>query len=490
MLDSHDAAFIGTLVQRSGGVLGAGNATFTFTVTQDLKGAFKDTVNISSAADGAACGFEIEEGDEAAIFVSVEGGRLHSGLCSTLDADVMRAFIEPEPIVKARPTLLVAAGGGGGKGRHLWLFDDRGRLASASTDNHGQALEDMSLCPGGRTAVELWSGKVVVRALRTLRAVTVHRVPRNVGRVWCRDAAGRDVIGARRSNATGDWKSIVAVRSPGRPLVEGDFVGVEIVDDVLVAAVGRENTELRRIDLRSGRETLIHRATSRPGVTTHIAPGIEGFSISPDRTRVAFEVTSYPEQGDPSSDVFVYDITSGQREARAFHPDEGFEVRWLDDTSLLFSSYGADVEEAQVLSAADLRVEATLPKKTHWASLRRGDTLLGVDGPRLATVDVQTGEVSTLATIPVEYGSWVVRLPQPLKVRAGATTEDTEGPAAASEAPAQAPVGRPDPRGEVAGGAELEGKAALPLVPVAAAGALALLALGFLAVRRRRRRVA
>lgn len=252
----------------------------------------------------------------------------------------MRAFLEPEPIVKARPTLLVAGGDGGGNGRHLWLFDDKGGLANASTDNHGQVLEDISLCPGGRTVVELWNGKVVVRELRTLRKVTVHRVPRNVGRVWCRDAAGRDVIGARRSNRTGDWQSIVTVRSPrqaGRP---GDFVGVEVVDDLLIATVGRENTHLRRIDLRSGRETLIHRAAGRPGVATHIPAGIEGFSISPDGTRVAFEVTSYPEQGDPSSDVFVYDIRSGQRAARAFHPGEGFEVRWLDDTSLLFSTYG------------------------------------------------------------------------------------------------------------------------------------------------------
>ena len=471
MLATHDAAFIGQLVSRRGGLLG-GDATWTFQVTQEVKGSFAPTVKISSPSSGAACGFELEKGQEAAIFVRVDGQRLHSGLCSTLDADALRAHLNPQPVVSTRATLLVASGDGGA-GRHLWLFDDRGRLANTSTDGRGEWLDDLTICPRGTTLAELWEGQVVVRDVRTLKALRTQRVPRTVGRIWCRDADGGDILAARRNRATGDWDSVVSLRAPRRPVVSGDWIDLEVVDDHLVAAVGREHTQLRRISLATGDQSLLHTARDRPGATTHIPAGIEGFAISPDGARVAFEVTSYPDSGTPSSDVFVYELSTGRRVAVTRVTAEGTEVRWADDNSVVFTSYE---EEPRLLGASDLRPRASLPAGVHWAQLQGPDsTLLGMDGPRLASVDVTTGRVRTLATIPAEYSSRLLRLPRPLKVR----------PDPAQREPTAPPVAG---GGDVAAPSELRGGGrSLPATAALAAAAALLLLTALLLLRSRRR---
>lgn len=471
MLESHEAAFIGKVVSRRGGLLGF-NATWTFEVTEEVKGNFERTVEISSPSSGASCGFELREGQEAAIFVRVEGKRLHSGLCSTLDADALRAHLNPQPAVAGRATLLVAAGG---LGRHLWLFDDRGRLANASQDGRGDYLEDTSVCPGGKTLIELWHRKVVVRDMRTLRARRTQRVPGTVGRIWCRDAQGDRVLAARRDNRTGDYASIVSLNALDRPVLSGSWIDVEVVGGDLVATVDRDFTQLWRISLSDGRETVLHTARNKPDVKVHINAGIEGFAVSPDATRVAFEVTVYPDEGSPSSDVFVYDLASGRQEATTHLDGEGIEVRWLDDARLLFTSYDADDEAAQVLDADTLEQRAALPRNAHWPQTAGpGGTLLGMDGPRLTSVDPASGKVRTLATIPAEYAT-LIRLANPVQVRAAAEQR------------------RPDPPAEAADDGAGASSITLPARQVATAPALAatavvLLVAGVVLLRTRRRR--
>ena len=471
MLNGSDAAFLGRLEGKSGGLLG-GDATWTFKVTKWIKRDLGPTVRIRSAADGAACGFELEPGQEAAIFVTIDGDVLRGGLCSTMDADAVRAHLQPQRAVDTAATLLVAAGG---SAPHLWLFDDRGRLAGVSEDSRGEWLADVALCPKGHTAVELWEGgTVVVRDLRSFRAKTIAG-PRNLGRVWCRNADGSRLLGARRSNATGDYNAIVDLRSPRRPLVSGDWVGVELAGRHLVVTVGREHTQLRRISLATGDTTLLHTATSSIG-NVHVGPSIESFSLDPARNRVAFEVTNYPENGAPSSDAFVRSIADRTLLAHRHIAGEGDQLRWLDDQALLFTTYDND---AMVLDAGNLATRTTLPDKTSWPAVRRpAGTLLGMDGPRLSSLAVPAGRVRTLASIPAEYSSWIIPLPEPLEV---------QGPEAATNPPAPEPTPEPTPS-----------EAGAPVVPrnaspppdwfVLGAVALALaLAAGTRGLRRRRR---
>lgn len=475
MLESHDGAFIGEVVSRRGGLLGF-NATWTFKVDEEIKGRFGPTVEISSPSSGASCGFELTEGQEAAIFVRDEGRRLESGLCSTLDADALRAYLDPQRAVASRATLLVAAGGAG---RHLWLFDDRGRLANASADGRGDYVEDITVCPGGTTLIELWHRRIVVRDMRTLRARRTQRVPGTVGRIWCRDAAGDDVLAARRDNRTGDYASIVSLAAVDRPVLSGTWIDLEVVGNDLVATADRDFTQLRRISLRDGRETVLHAARNKPGVAVHINAGIEGFALSPDGTRVAFEITIYPDDGSPSSDVFVYDLATGRQEATTNVAVEGIEVRWLDDETLLFSSYDADDEAAQLLDADTLKDRTALPAEAQWPQTRGPDgTLLGMDGPRLASVDPATGDIRTLATIPAEYSSSMIRLPRPVKVRATSEQRRPEPPAAPAAAEPAGPSGT----------ANFTAPARRVPATVSAAVAVTLLAAGFLVLRTRRRR--
>jgi len=469
MLAGHDAAFVGRLVSRRGGLL-AGDATWGFEVTREVKGDFAPTVKISSPSSGASCGFELDEGQEAAIFVRVEGTQLHSGLCSTLDADAMRAFLNPQRVVKTRATLLVAAGG---SDPHLWLFDDDGRLAGATGDAGRGWLEDVAVCPGGRTVVELWEGEVVVRDLGTLRAVRTHAVPGDVGRVWCDDAAGHRIMAARRNHSTGDWASIVSLRAPRRAVVSGDWIDVELIGDHLVTTVGRENTQLRRISLASGREALMYRALGQPRVDTDIPASIEGLAVSPDGTRVAFEVTTYPADGAPSSDVFIYDVRTGRRLATRHIPAEGMQVRWLDDSAVVFTSYE---QGTQLLAAADLQTLARFGRGVEWVSLRgSGGTVLGMDGPRLAALDIDTGRARTLAAVPAEHSSWLLRLPLPIRINGPKQQRPPRPPAAPTGAQLSGPAYTSS-----------DALSLLPSAPAASVAAMLLVGVFLLWAKRRR----
>lgn len=472
MLATHDAAFIGRPIDVRGGFQ---SKTWTFDVDQWLKKDLGNVVRIQTAGDSAACGFELTEGDRVAIFITIEGSSLRSGLCSTLDADAVLAHVHPQKPVAAEATLVVASSGE--EGRHLWLFNDAGELAATTDDGGGSYLQDFALCPGGQVAVELWHGRVVVRDLATLAAIRTQKVSSALGRVWCRDDAGKRLLGAKRSPTTGDWVSIVRPGDAGAPLATGDWTYVEITGDDLIATVGREQTQLRRISLGTGQDDLIYQATDRPGVELNVPAGIEGFTISPDQTRVAFEVTRYPMEGQPSSDMFIFDLRTLRARARNHLDTEGNVLGWIDDDTMMFTDYGNDT---LLLNATDLRTAQRLPSNAQWVSLRsRNGTLLGMDGPRLSSLDPDTGEKTTLATVPAQYAGWIRRLPQPLQVAHQPREPGSKPTPANTTEPAVTPGTPPAPT---------VASTATSIWPGLAAGAGVLLvgAAAFVLVRRRR----
>jgi len=479
MIDGHDAAFLGSVA----GVRSAGmnRHIWTFDVQRWVKGDLGPTVDVSAAASGASCGFELRHGEEAAIFLTIEADKVEGGLCSTLDADAVRAHLDPQRVRAGTATTVVA--GGEGAGAHLWLFDDRGRLVGSADDAHDDWLMDFSVCPGGKRAVELWERTVVIRDLATQRGLRALRVPANVGRVWCRDAKAMAVLVARRDHATGDWRSIARLDELDRTLVSGDYVDVEVVGQHLLATVGRDDTLLRRLSLRTEHASLLHQAADDSGAQLIVPPGIEGFAVSPAGDRVAFEVTRYPEVGQRSSEVFVYGISDGALLTTASVGSEGSAVLWLDDRRLVFTSYE---DPPVVLDADALGVLAELPAEAGWATVAGADgALIGMDGPRLSSVVPATGSVSVLATVPTQFTGWVERLPQPLRV------EPASRPRRGSRgAVAQASTTSPDPTDPTALGARGFDEGSQPptrfALGLGAAGVLAALCFG--AVRRRPRR--
>jgi hypothetical protein len=97
MLEFAPTAFVGTVtvvpVVKGGG---GGSAIFTFEVETVLAGEVPAVVEVSTADNSAACGFEAAIGTRMAVFAADEGdGVLSSGLCSTTDPDVAIKALGP-----------------------------------------------------------------------------------------------------------------------------------------------------------------------------------------------------------------------------------------------------------------------------------------------------------------------------------------------------------------------------------------------------------
>jgi hypothetical protein len=113
-LAESDFVFAGTLIERPGvedgafGAFGAENVPYTFEVDAVYKGDLRDrTVDVWSASNGAACGFEMAIGEPVAIAASLSGGQLTGSLCATFGVDQLEAAAADagiEPTVPTTPT--------------------------------------------------------------------------------------------------------------------------------------------------------------------------------------------------------------------------------------------------------------------------------------------------------------------------------------------------------------------------------------------------
>lgn len=126
MLARSDYAFVGSIVEveRIGQQQMGGEALFTFDVRGWAKGNLGETVSVVSADNGAACGYELPAGQEAAIFLYKVDGKLHGGLCDTMGAADLEAVADLEdPIVSQAPPPVDAGplpdGGSGWSGVQL-----------------------------------------------------------------------------------------------------------------------------------------------------------------------------------------------------------------------------------------------------------------------------------------------------------------------------------------------------------------------------------
>ena len=96
LLEFAPTAFVGTVTEVAVTGRGGGSVAYTFEVETVLAGEVPSVVDVTTAGNSAACGFEAALGTRMAVFAVDEGnGVLSSGLCSTTDADLAIKALGP-----------------------------------------------------------------------------------------------------------------------------------------------------------------------------------------------------------------------------------------------------------------------------------------------------------------------------------------------------------------------------------------------------------
>jgi len=179
-LENADTAFVGRVISHVGPQQGlirssADPVTYTFEVEASVKGDIGEQVEVVSAASGASCGFEfgIPNGERAGILLHLDNhGNFRSGLCSTIDPDVLLEITGARPAPDGSgPLRFLIAGQFGGS--RLFALDNLGRTLAYGDGN--EPAGGVSVCPGDTHSIEVFGApnevKVGVRDLRTFEIV-------------------------------------------------------------------------------------------------------------------------------------------------------------------------------------------------------------------------------------------------------------------------------------------------------------------------------
>jgi hypothetical protein len=415
-LEAADGAFIGVLLSRDPpAVVGDSGQTTTyhFRVDERFKGDLGETVDVESASNGAACGFEVQPGQKMGFFIDREGGTWHGGLCGQIDPDDLRKAAKPLPPPDGTGDLAFLLGGGFGEARTLGLD------ASGKTLQYGYGAGDTllaSVCPGSRFAVEIAQGdggppfpsKLAVRDLETfevVRETALRELPARTvtGRsgepteerslspraVSCRSQAGDDAVVFATNVDSGEERTIariVRVRGSEESVVwEGTGSAAALPADRGSALVGTTTSKLIEVDLASG---AVRDLAKIPGV-----PGLD-LALSPDHRRLAAlaqnESDDYPDQH-----AFVADLRTGA--VKDVMVRDKRQMVWISNDRLAAVPGGGDSEEVVVFDAALERVT----KWTGWnaaTTICVNGTLYGAGWGKLTSAPALKGGVKQLRT--------------------------------------------------------------------------------------------
>ena len=88
-LPRADGAFVGTVLERRDEKQ---SAIYLFRVEQVYKGDIENRIEVASAANGAACGLELQVDQRIGLLLTREGGKWRSSLCSQVDPSAFLAL--------------------------------------------------------------------------------------------------------------------------------------------------------------------------------------------------------------------------------------------------------------------------------------------------------------------------------------------------------------------------------------------------------------
>ncbi|MGZ8571312.1 MAG: hypothetical protein ACXWW5_03710 [Actinomycetota bacterium] len=407
---SHDAAFVGTLIDRreGGPDIPAWDDlrvdTFRFTVEHDIKENLGTEVEVVASSDGTSCGLEVPVGTRTGLFLTLSNDAWTSGLCSQVQPEKLLAAADPLPAPEGQGPIRLLVGGNFGEARVMAL-DARGRTLAYG---YGEGdVYDIAVCPGGHRSVESVTkrrnGSLVVRDVASL--AVIRRVPivqtqfPSIYLVACLDERGDHLLAidevhpeTRVHEVQGDDVTVVfAARAAWGAAVE-DGVPYLVID----------RTRFGSVDIETGRFEEI---TRLPAHTNSVR-------VSPDGRWVA--ATRFGDEL-PGDIVLISTEDGASTSTTLGASGDVARIQWLADDRLLFLPLGETIDRLTVFDVPSMDEIVGADGWHAYEAAVAGDVVYGFDGRLVAVrfgVDRSAnvvrefdGQVHTLALVLGSLGA-------------------------------------------------------------------------------------
>lgn len=403
-VDESEAAFVGTLVDRHDGLEGqfGQESIYVFEVEEWVKGDAGDVIEVRSASNGAACGFEFwEEDTRIGAILREEAGELHGGLCSQIDPDVLLAAMEgPTKSSTGIGHLLV---GGGWSSERSTVIDKSGGVVTHLLPPNGN--EDgfgggafFDACPGGRMAIQLTPTGLTTWDLSHLELAEHVELDPNA-------AESIRAATCRNEDATSVW----AVVQNGQSQTLVDMATLEELAMLQGQAPTWTFGEGFVVTQHEGEgDPILTDAASGEQVRLHETPPGENWAINvaphPNEQLVALVETRFSAGERPvEATLFILD-TEAEIVEQFEIPYETYSPVWLDENRIAVTAYNYEDWEESYGLIFDLE-NGTTDEIEGWTpehQIADGHVLYGTMGADVMTADLTTGEVDTLVTLPLQ----------------------------------------------------------------------------------------
>ena len=291
-LAEADGAIVGTLVEShpvDPPVDNSGEDTiYTFTVDEEVKGDFGETLEVHAPYSGASCGIEVGIGQQTGLFLDQrEDGAWASSLCAQIAPEELREAARPLPAPDGEQPVRLIAGGNWGEVDHLAL-DSQGRtFAYGYGETQGGHLE---ICPNAERFLQLyqpvWGERGHELRVRSLTDDSIERtveIPlgkyHSVVELRCLDAQAEEILVAGSTEGGAKGGRIFRISGTEASMIyEGRPLDAVFVDGgTALLSTGRDMGKLKRLDLATGEKSFV---ALLPLHTANLA-------LSPDGRRVA-----------------------------------------------------------------------------------------------------------------------------------------------------------------------------------------------------------
>lgn len=395
-----EAAFVGTLVDKrstSGNLFGGGDAIYTFEVEQWIKADLGPVIEVRSASQGSACGFEVDIDERMGAFISRDGNHLSGGLCTTVDPDALLAAASgPVTSPTGIPRLVASF-----NGDEVFVLDAEGRYITSLESPPELANQwggGLDACPGGEMLVQHTSTSLLVWDMRSLELVATY-TEADGERAWVTDVA------CRSDDASTIWAIIQTETTSTLQSVvpEGIDLGSVPSSQIEFGAthgivVDHEFGTVTVLDFEEGTTTDIW---SRD--PDQLADGSADPHPSDDTTAL-LETRFYGGEADTDASLIILDARD--EPIMEFDiPYESYQPTWIDEERVMVSAYDWTEGERSVGYLFDITTQevAVFEDWTGFAATAMDLQIISLDNAKITSLDPETGNIELLTALPTQW---------------------------------------------------------------------------------------